>query len=91
MATDKVISIRLSSDELDRLQKMADKAGLTRHKLITNLITAGLETIEDLDKVGIIRASMMVRNGYDFLRSMGKGKATEAEEPDSAEGRENLE
>ena len=49
MATDTQISIRLTSDQLEQAQKFADKAGITRHKLLQNIVTTGLETLADLD------------------------------------------
>jgi predicted DNA-binding protein len=90
MATDRVISIRLTSDQLDRLQRLADKAGVTRHKLITNLITGGLENLEDLDKIGLLRALILLRNGEDFLKSLMKQKTKELEAPELAAGAEIL-
>ena len=50
MSADKVISIRLSSELIDRIQKTADKQAISRHRLIANFITTGLETLENLTK-----------------------------------------
>ena len=74
MAADKVVTIRLSSEDLDRLQRLADKAGMTRHRLITKLITTGIETLEDLEKVGVVQLALMARNAEEYLKSFGKKK-----------------
>ncbi len=72
-----MITIRLSPEEMDRAQALADKAGITRHKLIHNLVLTGLETLEELDSIGLVRAALMIRNAQDYLKTMKKGKPEE--------------
>jgi len=84
MTADKVVTIRLSSEDLDRLQRLADKAGITRHKFITNLIKTGIETLEELESVGLVRLALMARNAEEYLKSIGKkkeAKPTKMESP----------
>lgn len=69
-----MITIRLSPEEMERAQALADKAGITRHKLIHNLVIAGLETLEDLDSVGVVRGALMVRNALDYLKTKKKAE-----------------
>mgnify|MGYP004709004137 CR=1 FL=1 len=62
---------------MERAQALADKAGITRHKLIHNLVTTGLETLEELDSIGVIRGALMVRNALDYLKTKKKGEPEE--------------
>jgi len=79
MATDTQISIRLTSEQLDRAQKLADKAGITRHKLLHNIVTTGIDTLEDLDSVGVVGLALAARNVENYLKSFGKNKIPEIE------------
>lgn len=67
-----MITIRLSPEEMERAQALADKAGITRHKLIHNLVVTGLETLEELDSIGVVRGALMVRNTIDYLKTKKK-------------------
>lgn len=62
MASDTQITLRLPSELLERAQVLADKAGVSRHKLLTNLFLAGVESMEDLDRIGILRVAILSRN-----------------------------
>lgn len=73
MATDTQISIRLTSEQLERAQKLADKAGITRHKLLHNLVTVGLDSLDDLNSVGILNAVLAVRNIENYFKSFKNG------------------
>ena len=69
-----MITVRLSPEEMERAQALADKAGITRHKLIHNLVITGLETLEELDSVGVVRGALMVRNALDYLKTKKKAE-----------------
>lgn len=78
MVKDKIISLRLTAEEVDRLQSLADKAGISRNKLIHNMVVTGIETLEDLDSVGVVNAVLAVRNIENFFKSRKKiGKEQE--------------
>lgn len=74
MATDTQISIRLTTEQLDRAQKLADKAGITRHKLLQNIVNTGIDTIEDLDSVGILGLTIFVNNVEKYWKGLFKKK-----------------
>jgi predicted DNA-binding protein len=74
MAADTLVSIRLSTEQLERAQRLADKAGITRHKLIHNLVVTGIDTLEDLNAVGIFGAALAFRNIEDYFKSLRKSK-----------------
>ena len=79
MTTGTQISIRLTTEELERAQKLADKAGISRHKLLHNLVTVGLDSLDDLNSVGIVSAVLAVRNVENYFKSLKKsGKEVEA-------------
>jgi predicted transcriptional regulator len=55
-------TVNLESDVLERLKILAEYAGLSRHKLMVNLLTVGIEEIELMKHVGIFQLSLIVRN-----------------------------
>jgi predicted DNA-binding protein len=55
-------TVNLETDVLERLKDMADHAGLSRHKMIVNLLTVGIEEIELFKHVGILQLAIIVRN-----------------------------
>lgn len=79
MASDTQISIRLTTEQLDRAQRLADKAGISRHKLLHNIVTTGIGTLDDLDSVGVVGLAIMTRNIENYLKSFGKNNKTEIE------------
>ncbi|BCA79761.1 hypothetical protein [Desulfuromonas sp. AOP6] len=68
MATDAQIAIRLPSEILERAQLLADKSGISRHKLLSNLVIEGIETLEELDRLGIFRAALISRSFTETLK-----------------------
>ena len=56
------IVFRLTPSEIERLDRLAKKADLTRSQFLRNLITVGLEEVEMLEKFGIIRTSLTIRD-----------------------------
>jgi len=55
-------TVNLETDVLGRLTDMAEHGGLSRHKLIVNLLTVGIEEIELMKHVGIFQLAVIVRN-----------------------------
>lgn len=79
MASDTQISIRLTTEQLDRAQRLADKAGISRHKFLHNIVTTGIETLDDLDSIGVVGLAITARNIENYLKSFGKNNKTEIE------------
>lgn len=55
-------TVNLETDVLERLKDMAEHAGLSRHKLMVNLLKTGIEEIEALKYVGIFQVAVLIRN-----------------------------
>jgi len=74
---DAQITFRLTSEELERLQKLADKYEIPRHRFIHNLVVVGLDTMEDLEKIGVVKATLLARSAQEFIKErIGKTKKT---------------
>jgi len=86
MEKDKLISVRLSPEDLDRLQRLADKAGITRHKFIVNLIRTGLDAVEDVESFGVVKLAIMARDMEKKVKSFMKGSQQEGQKKESIEG-----
>jgi predicted DNA-binding protein len=56
------VSFDLPVDMLERLDKLAVITDLPRQKLISNLVEAGIETLEDCQKVGLLQFSLLMRD-----------------------------
>lgn len=73
-ANEKQITVSLSKNLLERLDSMAKHAEISRHKLILNLLSTGIEEIEFFKDVGIFQIAMIIR---DMTKSGDKGKGSE--------------
>jgi len=56
------VQFRMSPDEIERLDRMAERLGHTRSHFLRNLVVVGLEETEMLERFGIVRASITVRD-----------------------------
>jgi len=56
------VVFRMTPSEIERLDKMAEKAGLSRSQFIRNLIEVGLEETEIFDRFGLLRATITARD-----------------------------
>jgi predicted DNA-binding protein len=52
MKRDIKFEIRLNKEEMERIEKVANKLGIPKARLIRNLTLAGLEDAEILEKLG---------------------------------------
>ena len=57
---DKEIKISLTQNEMERIEKIAKKIGITKSVLARNLVLAGLEDAELLNKLGLFDAVKMI-------------------------------
>ena len=57
---DKEIKISLTQEEMERIEKIAQKIGITKSRLARNLVLAGLEDAELLNKLGLFEAVKMI-------------------------------
>ena len=56
------VSFDIPVDLVERLDKLAEITDLPRQKLISNLVEAGIETLEDCQKVGLLQFSLLMRD-----------------------------
>ena len=56
------VVFRMTPSEIERLDTMAEKMGLTRSQFLRNLIVVGLEETELFNKFGLVRAAITVRD-----------------------------
>jgi metal-responsive CopG/Arc/MetJ family transcriptional regulator len=54
------IAITISPELLDTIDKFANSAGLSRSRFIENLLTIGLEAVNDLEATGLWSASNLM-------------------------------
>jgi len=64
---EQVVTFRLTTDELARLDRLADKAGVSRSQFVRNLIDVGMDEFETLQKLGIIRTALTVRDMLQWM------------------------
>ena len=57
---DKEIKISLTQEEMERIEKIAQKIGITKSRLARNLVLAGLEDAELLNKLGLFDIVKMI-------------------------------
>ena len=57
---DKEIKISLTQEEMERIEKIAKKIGMTKSRLARNLVLTGLEDAELLNKLGLFDAVKMI-------------------------------
>lgn len=57
----KSVSLWMSKDLIKRLDAIADATGLTRSRLLLNIVTVGVEEVEAMDKLGLLKAAKLVQ------------------------------
>ena len=61
-ANKKQVALYLEEKEIEKIAMYADKIGISRQKLMHNLIKAGLDDLAMMDKFGIITIGTGVRD-----------------------------
>lgn len=69
MAAKKGVTIWLQPEMIERIDKLAVTAEISRSKLLENMVTTFTEEIERYDKIGLFRFSVVLRNMQEALRS----------------------
>ena len=65
MRRNKEIKISLTEEEMERIEKIAKKIGITKSRLARNLVIASLEDIEILEKLGFIEIVKLLKKIKD--------------------------
>lgn len=68
----KKVSFDCPVDIVERLDKLAETADLPRQKLIANMVTVGVETIEDCQKIGVLQISLLFRDLGESMKVWAK-------------------
>lgn len=58
----RTVSLWLDKDLVERLDKLAKKGGITRSKLLANMIELSAKSLERADAVGILSLSLLIRD-----------------------------
>jgi len=61
MRRNKEIKISLTEEEMERIEKVAKKIGMTKSRLARNLTLVGLEDAELFEKMGIFEMAKLIR------------------------------
>ena len=65
----KALTVWIDTGLMERIDKLAEKADITRSKLVTNMIEVSVETLEKSQKVGLLQLSLIMRDMEDWLLS----------------------
>lgn len=62
-ATDeKNVTIKMNDEFIARVDYLAKKAKLSRHRLLKNLLEIGVDDMKDLQKIGLFKLGMLTRD-----------------------------
>lgn len=67
------VSVRFTPDIIERLDRLAQKAGLDRTSLMTNLIETGVVALENSEKVGLLQIGILIRDLEYALKDWATG------------------
>jgi predicted DNA-binding protein len=75
-SAEQVVNFRLSSADVARADRLAARTGISRSQFLRNVINIGLDEVEAMEKVGIIRAAITIRDIVGWMGDKAK-KASE--------------
>jgi hypothetical protein len=61
-ANKKQVALYLTDEENEKITKYADKIGISRQKLLANMVNAGLDDLAMMEKYGILTIGVGVRD-----------------------------
>ena len=61
-ANKKQIALYVTDEEHEKITQYADKIGISRQKLLSNFVNAGLEDLAVMDKFGILAVGVGIRD-----------------------------
>lgn len=68
------VTVWIHKDTVDRIEKLAAEADMTRSKLITNIIDVGVEELEVMDKLKLWAAARVFEDIRQYLRARHQRK-----------------
>ena len=84
----KNVTVTLSPEVLDRVEKLAEFIELPRSKVFENLLIVALDMIEDMEKFKLITIGKWIKKGSKRLRESFQTTAREMEKESAASGKE---
>jgi len=73
---EKQISVKLTDDIIQTLDKYAERIGKSRHDLIKTILEMGVDEIDNLKKVGIFQVGMKLRDLHNGIQGKLRIKTT---------------
>lgn len=74
------VSMYLDAELVEMLDAAAEKADITRHKLMENLLKVSLEELMTVDKLGLFKFSLILRDMHEGLKAWAEGILREPED-----------
>lgn len=71
--TKKNVTIWMEPEWIERIDRLAEKAEITRSQLIVNIVKMNVEELELVDKVGIFTFSKVLRDLREGIRCWSEG------------------
>jgi predicted DNA-binding protein len=72
MRRNKEIKISLTEEEMKRIEKIAEKIGITKSRLARNLVITSLEDVEILEKLGFFEIAKLLKKIKDKALQNGQ-------------------
>lgn len=81
------VNFRLSDDELARVDRLAAKGGITRAQFMRNLVVTGVEEVEMMESVGLVRAALTLRDVIGWMGDKAKKAAEDLQDATGAQSK----
>ncbi len=66
------LSVWVDEELTESLTLLAKKAGITRSKLVSNILQVATEDLKSLDRVGVLKVTLLLRDMQDALKKRFK-------------------
>lgn len=69
----KTVSLHLPIDVIEKVDRLAEMADISRSKLLANMVEVAADELLALDKIGVLRISLLLRDLSDRVRERVTG------------------
>lgn len=66
---EKAVSVKINDEFISRLDALAERAGISRHKLMQNILSVAVEELEKLANIGMFQLGILIR---DIRETVGR-------------------
>ena len=63
------VTMYFDQDLIAKADRLAEKAGMSRSRLVSNILTEGLKSLDFADKVGVLDVTLLLRDFEAGLKS----------------------